>query len=66
VRLSYRGDMGRRIIARLVLGKKQDSIWKITKAKMTKGMAKVVEDLTSKCEAVSSNFGIAKYVSSKG
>jgi hypothetical protein len=26
VRLSYRGDMGRRIIARLVLGKKQDSI----------------------------------------
>jgi hypothetical protein len=33
---------------------------------MTKGMAKVVEDLTSKCEAVSSNFGIAKYVSSKG
>jgi hypothetical protein len=42
------------------LGKKQDPISKITRAKRTEGLAQAVEHLTSKYEALSSNNYTAK------
>jgi hypothetical protein len=44
------------------LGKKQDSISKITKAKRIGGMAQVVESLSSNCESLSSNYSTAKII----
>jgi hypothetical protein len=45
----------RRIKVQSQPGKKQDPIWKVTKAKKAGGVAQVLELLPSKCEALSSN-----------
>jgi hypothetical protein len=42
------------------LGKMQDTIPKITRAKMARGMAEAVEYLPCKCEVLSSNSSPAK------
>jgi hypothetical protein len=54
------GSTTRRMEVQADQGIKQDPISKITKAKMAKGRAKVVQCLTSKCKALSLTTGTAK------
>jgi ABC-type uncharacterized transport system auxiliary subunit len=49
-----------RIIVQSTLGKKQDSISKITRAKWSGGMNQMVEHLLSKCKDLSSNSSTVK------
>jgi hypothetical protein len=50
--LSFTGSVDRRMAVQAALGKKQDFVSKINKAKRAEGMAQVIDHLPSKSKAL--------------